>query len=266
MSEDLAAGQYRDSSKLMARMRLHLKYGGATVLDQLPGRLGIPAGASVLEVGCGPGRFWERAAAAFPSDIDILLTDISPGMVEEAVARVRGIGRWSKVRGQLADVIALPFADASFDVVLAMHMLYHAADPQAAVAEIARVLRPDGMAVATTNGLGNLSALMELGHAVLGGPSSDRGAAAFSLETGEPMMRECFEVVELHRSTDVLRVTDPADIVAYMLSFPPGDEADGELRARLEAKVEETFVAGGGVFSVTRDTGWLIGRRPRPAR
>jgi SAM-dependent methyltransferase len=262
MSEDLAAGQYRDSSKLMARMRLHLKYGGAGTLDQLPAQLGIPAGASVLEVGCGPGRFWERAATTFPADLDVLLTDLSPGMVDEAVERVRGVGRWAKVRGQVADVMALPFADASFDVVLAMHMLYHAAEPQAAVAEIARVLRPGGMAAVTTNGRGNLSALMQLGHAVLGGSPVDWATAAFSLQSGETMMRRCFGEVEVRRSVDVLRVTDPADVVAYLLSYPPGDAAGPETRARLKAKVEEAFAAGDGVFAVTRDTGCLIGRRP----
>ncbi|HEY1928148.1 MAG TPA: class I SAM-dependent methyltransferase [Caulobacteraceae bacterium] len=262
MSDDLATGQYRDSSKLMARMRIHLKYGDRNALDQLPARLGIPAGASVLEVGCGPGRFWERAAAAFPADLDILLTDISPGMVEEALTRVKGVGRWSKVRGQVADVMALPFADASFDVVMAMHMLYHAPDPAAAVAEIARVLRAGGMAVVTTNGLGNFSSVMKLSHAVFGGSSTDPGAAAFSLEAGEVILRRCFDEVEVIRSVDVLRVTDPADVVAFLLSYPPGDGADAEARALLAAKVEDAFAAGDGVFPITRDSGCLIGRRP----
>ncbi|HSZ51598.1 MAG TPA: methyltransferase domain-containing protein [Caulobacteraceae bacterium] len=265
MSDDLATGQYRDSSKLMARMRIHLKYGNRNALDEFPARLGIPAGASVLEVGCGPGRFWERAASAFPADLDILLTDISPGMVEEALARVRGVGLWGNVRGQVADVMSLPFADASFDVVMAMHMLYHAPDPAAAVAEIARVLRPGGMVVVTTNGLANFSAVMELSHAVFGGSSTDPGAAAFSLEAGEDILRQCFGEVEVIRSVDVLRVTDPADVVAFLLSYPPGDAAGPDARDRLEAKVKEAFAAGDGVFPITRDSGCLIGRGPLSA-
>jgi SAM-dependent methyltransferase len=262
MSDDLAH-QYRDSSKLMARMALHMKYGQAGSMIDLPRVLDLPTGARVLEVGCGPGRFWERAADRVPADLDILLTDLSPGMVEEAVQRVRSVGRWRAVRGEPADVCALPFDDGAFDVVLAMHMLYHATDPQVAIGEIARVLRPGGMAVASTNGLDNLSALMALGYAALGGSPVDRGAAAFSLEVGEPMMRHWFDRVEVRRSTDVLRVTDPADVVAYLLSYPPGDDAGPEARARLDAEVRNAFSAGGGVFCVTRDAGYILGRGPR---
>lgn len=262
MSEDLAPGQYRDSSKLMARMSLHLKYGQADALADLPSRLGLPPGARVLEVGCGPGRFWERAAEKLPADLDLLLTDLSPGMVDEAVRRVQRVGRWRSVRGQVADVGALPFHDAAFDVVMAMHMLYHAPDPEAAVGEIARVLNPEGIAVVTTNGRDSLSALIALGHAVLGGPAVDPVHTASSLESGEPIMRRWFETVDVTRSIDVMRITDPADVIAYMLSFPAADGAGVDVRFRLEAKVRDAFDAGDGVFCVRRDTGCLIGRRP----
>ena len=46
-----------------------------------------------------------------------------------------------------ADITALPFGDASFDAVLCSHVLEHVADDRAAMAEIARVLRPSGWAL-----------------------------------------------------------------------------------------------------------------------
>ena len=50
----------------------------------LPRVLDLPTGARVLEVGCGPGRFWERAADRLPADLDILLTDLGlPAALEE---------------------------------------------------------------------------------------------------------------------------------------------------------------------------------------
>jgi len=45
----------------------------------------------------------------------------------------------------------LPFADASFDCILAMHMLYHVPDRDLAIAEMRRVLRPGGVLLALTN-------------------------------------------------------------------------------------------------------------------
>jgi SAM-dependent methyltransferase len=182
-------------------------------------------------------------------------------MVEEALATVRAVGRWTDVAARVADVCALPFADASFDVVLAMHMLYHAPDPDRAVAEIARVLRPGGVAIASTNGETNMAALFELGHAALGGERLDLGARAFSLESGEAILRRHFDEVEVHRAVDVLRVTDPSDVINYLTSFPPGDRATPAMLARLDTMTAEAFTAGRGVLEITRDTGFLTARR-----
>jgi SAM-dependent methyltransferase len=253
--------QYRDSAKLAARIAIHAKYGGLQdVLATLP-RVAAPApGARVLDVGCGPGRFWS-SAQAWPADLAITLADLSRGMADEALAAVRALGRWRNVQTQVADVCALPFADGSFDLVLAMHMLYHAPDPDLAVAQIARVLRPGGVAVASTNSEVNMAALFELGAAALGGGRQDLAAAAFSLESGEAILRRHFGSVETHRSLDVLRVTDPADVIGYLTSFPPGDAATPAMLARLERMTAEAFAAGGGVLEINRDTGFLVARK-----
>jgi SAM-dependent methyltransferase len=257
MADNLIDDQYRDSAKLSARMALHAKYGPSNSLASVPSVVTPPAGASVLEVGCGPGRFW-LGAQAWPADLAITLTDLSPGMAEEALATVRGADRWANVASQVADVCALPFADASFDVVLAMHMLYHAPDPDLAVREIARVLRPGGVAVASTNSETNMAALFELGHAALGGERLDLASRAFSLESGEAILRRHFDAVELHHAVAILRVTDPADVVAYLTSFSPGDRATPAELARLERMTADAFAAGGGVFEITRDAGFLV--------
>ncbi len=51
-----------------------------------------------------------------------------------------------------ADVEALPYADATFDAVIAVNSLFYAADPVAAMRELARVVRPGGRVVVTTWG------------------------------------------------------------------------------------------------------------------
>jgi len=258
LGPDLAA-QYRDSAKLAARMNLHRKYGRGAGLANLADEIEIAPGSAVLEVGCGPGRFWTAAAPRLPDDLAITLTDLSPGMLDEGLASVRGLGRWADVRGQVADVCTLPFADASVDVALAMHMLYHASDADLAVREIARVLRRGGMAIVTTNGAGNLGALHALNRRAFGEAARFPVDNTFNLETGEPILRRHFAAVEVTRAVDELRVTDPADVVAYLTSFPPGDEAGPGDLARLRRLTAAAFVDG--AFVVSRDTGYMIARK-----
>jgi SAM-dependent methyltransferase len=191
----------------------------------------------------------------------VTLTDLSPGMVDEALATIRAIGKWSDVNAKVADVCALPFAEGSFDIVLAMHTLYHAPDVDQAVAEIARVLRPGGLAIASTNSENNMAALFDLGQAALGGDRMDAVARTFSLENGEEILHRRFGHVEMIRAVDQLRVTDPAHVVAYLTSFPPGDRASPAMLRRLEAMAKERFRAGGGVFEITRDAGFLLARK-----
>ena len=77
--------------------------------------------------------------------------------------------------------MSIPFADASFDAIIAMHMLYHVPDPAAAIAQMHRVLKPGGILAVTTNGAGNLRRMHELARA-FGGAPHDPSSAAFSFD------------------------------------------------------------------------------------
>ncbi|MBP0574103.1 methyltransferase domain-containing protein, partial [Mycobacterium tuberculosis] len=57
-------------------------------------------------------------------------------------------------------------APAGFDAVVAMHMLYHLADPAVGIAEMARVLKPGGTLLVTTNGVDNMRELYALAAAL----------------------------------------------------------------------------------------------------
>ena len=258
--------QYQDSTKLMARAMIHTKYGPPGKAWSLADTGLIKVGARVLDIGCGPGRFWAANAGTLPTDLDLTLADLSPGMVDEAVRNVSAAdSKWRTVVGEVADVCALPFADNSFDIVAAMHMLYHAPDKDRAVAEIARVLRPGGTLIATTNGTDTMKELKELSHSVFGAPPHDLGAASFSLESGKPILSKYFQNVEVKEMTDVLRVTDAQDIVNYLRSFPPGDEAGETALRNLDRELALRMGAREGVFPVTRIAGYMVasGHQPR---
>ncbi len=217
------------------------------------------AGARVLDIGCGPGRFWAANAKALPPGLDLTLADLSPGMVDEAVKNVSGAdGEWRSVAGEVADVCALPFADDSFDIVTALFMLYHAPDKDRAVSEIARVLRPNGRLIVVTNSTDTMKEMSLLSHAVFGTPPYDVGSAPFSLESGEPILRRHFQDVEVKAITDVLRITDAVDIVNCLTSFPPGDTADEATLQHLDRELAARMNAQGGVFPVTRIAGYIV--------
>lgn len=94
----------------------------------------------VLDMGCGAGH---TALAAAPRAARVVAVDVTPEMLQvaEGLARGRGIGN---IEFRRADVAALPFATASFDVVTSRFSAHHYADPQQALHETARVLRPGG--------------------------------------------------------------------------------------------------------------------------
>jgi len=257
----LDTDQYRDSSKLQRRALLHTKYGTNDWFGFVAGLTGFAPGMRVLDIGCGAGWFWEKGAKTLPAELDITLADASAGMVAEAKARLEAIGGWQKLEGTTTNVCAMPFADASFDRVLAMHMLYHAEDKPAAIAEIARVLKPDGVALITTNGDKSMSEADALRAAAFGLPSGP--AIDFTLESAPPLLEAQFRTVELKRSTSEMVVTDPVDVFSYLTSFPPGDGASDAERETLGRLIDDAFDADGGVLRITIDSGVFACSGPR---
>ncbi|MGO4671149.1 class I SAM-dependent methyltransferase [Bosea sp. 2RAB26] len=255
------AGQYGDSRKLAARARLHSQYSIAEtgwfpwVASQLP----LRPGDHVLDIGCGPGWFWAGAADELPRPIDVTLVDLSPGMVEEALGRCQALALGA-VRGEAADATALPFADATFDAVIAMHMLYHLPDPAAAIAEMERVLKPGGCLAVTTNDIDNLRALYEL-TTVFGSAPVDPSGVAFGYEAAGALMRAQFGTVSFAQHPAQLRVTEPEDVFLALTSYPPGDRASEAELAQFREAIEAAFARGNGVLEAEKRIGLFLARK-----
>jgi SAM-dependent methyltransferase len=253
--------QYRDSTKLAARARLHAAYGRGDWFPWWATQVPWPGNPTVLEVGCGAGWAWAEAMAQIPPGLHLTLTDLSQGMLDEALARVTATNHYESVVGRVADAQDLPYDDDSFDLVVSNHMLYHLPDPARGVAELARVLRPDGVAAVVTNGEAHLRELWALQEDVFpGSPGADNYLRVFGLETGEPMLRAAFGSVELTRYPDQLRCTDPGDVLAFITSTPPADTAGPDAIDALRVAVDDAFARGGGVFEISKDVGLFICR------
>jgi SAM-dependent methyltransferase len=123
------AGDYDRLDRYMA--------GGA---EAFYGRLSVPRGSRLLDVGCGAGQL---TLIASRNGADAIGVDIAENLVERARerARVDGLG----ARFRVADAEALPFADASFDVVASLNGAMFAPRPEIVTGELLRVCRPGGI-------------------------------------------------------------------------------------------------------------------------
>lgn len=98
-------------------------------------RVALAGATNALDLGCGEGRFCRLLGAQGPATSGI---DPSPALISEA----RRLDPRGDYRVAMAE--ALPFADASFDLVVAYLSLIDIADLKASIGEAARVLRPGG--------------------------------------------------------------------------------------------------------------------------
>ncbi len=110
-------------------------------------RFPIAAGEWLLDLGCGAGR---HAAEACRRGATVVALDMSAPDLKEAKDRLAEVDpsgeRGFAVR---SDALRLPFADATFDRIIVAEVLEHIPSDEAAMAEIARVLRPGGLVAVT---------------------------------------------------------------------------------------------------------------------
>jgi SAM-dependent methyltransferase len=120
--------------------------GGRASTEALLARAQITGSARVLDVGCGVATTAIQVARHHGARV--IAADISPLMLERAEANTRAAGVAGLVTITSADIVALPFDDAAFDVVIAEAVTMFTDRPKGA-AELARVTRPGGWVLAT---------------------------------------------------------------------------------------------------------------------
>ncbi len=143
-----------------------------------------PVGAAVLDIGTGPGVLLVELAARRP-DLRLTGVDLSADMAAAANRNLQRFG--DRAVAHVGDVASLPFPDRSYDMVVSSLSLHHWDRPEAAVPELARVLRPGGRVHIYDLGHAPFDALADAArvHSVLNGQTPRRSP----FRTGVPFLR-----------------------------------------------------------------------------
>ncbi|WP_424187617.1 class I SAM-dependent methyltransferase [Actinokineospora sp. G85] len=222
----------------------------AIVLDQIPA-----TARTLLDVGCGNGSYLTKIRTR--TGLLAIGLDVSAGVMAGMPGPL--------LVGDAAD---LPLADDSVDVVLAMHMLYHVEDIDRALSEAARVLRPGGLFVASTNARDDKRELGELWTSAaadaLGvehGPKRLSLSDRFPLDDAPYRLARHFDSVRTHELPGVIIVDRPDPVIAHLASYRawaddvgvPFDETLDRAHHRLVRELERH-----GAFRITCRGGILF--------
>ncbi len=240
--------QYQNATNISARIRLHRDFSlnkqgwFPWIYEQCQ----ITDGMKILELGCGNGALWTENLTALPPHVSVLLSDISEGMLRDAR---RNIGSEdARFSFQAIDCHDLPFADQSFDLVIANHVLFYCQDLKKACQEIARVLKPSGTFLCSTYGHGHMKEITEL---VQGFDSRIVLAAEnlyerFGLENGQELLCPYFEDIACVHYEDSISLSLPEPLIEYILSCHGNQnqillDRYKDFRSYVENKIHNTF-------------------------
>jgi ubiquinone/menaquinone biosynthesis C-methylase UbiE len=262
--DHLVTRQYKDPANLTARGSLHERFSTNPtgwfrwVFDQLAE---LPEQCSLLELGCGPAWVWAHNRSRIPPGWQLLLTDLSQGMVDQA-RRNLGPGADPRFRFDIVDAQAIPCADASFDAVMANHMLYHVPDRPRAFSEIRRVLKPGGRLFAATNGQGHMTEIWEMVLQVTDRSlDANRSELHFGLDNGIEQLAPYFSHVERRDYLDSLLVTEVEPLIAYATSSELwGIQGDDDATRRLAAFIQRRLAAAGAI-RIRKNSGLFLAQK-----
>ncbi len=251
--------QYRTAKHLNKRISLHQTFSTTKytwyqwVFDQL----NFPAKAKILELGCGPANLWSENYQKIPKDWDITLSDFSLGMINQARKNLKGKKNFSYQR---VNAESIPFANETFDMVIANHMLYHLPNLTKTLIEVSRVLKPNGYFIAATNGKTHLKELQTIEQ--LFGFVRRRDfikTKSFNLENGKIVLSKYFKKVRLYRYQEkILAITKTQPLIDYIESVTASknSNAPAALKRYLDARMKKY-----GSIKISRSSGLFTARK-----
>lgn len=202
---------------------------------------GVGRGTRLLDVGCGAGGLASRAAR---TGAEVSGLDAVPAFLEIAKSAVpNGVFR-------VGDIEELPFADATFDAVVATNSVQYAAEPVNALREIKRVCRPGGRIAIAVWGQAEHCEMRHVFQAVVEAmPDPPKGGGPFALSGPgalEALLAQAGIVTD--DRTELPCPWDFTDIEAFWRSLASSGPLQGAMRAAGKQAIKDAVVRAARQF------------------
>lgn len=212
--------QYQNASNISARINLHQLYSQNKQgwFPWIYQQCNVKNNMKVLEIGCGDGTLWMSNLKRIPKEADIILSDVSEGMIRDARRTLSILEK--EIKYDVFDCHSIPYEDEMFDVVIANHVLFYCSDIEKVCAEVRRVLKPNGTFICSTYGQNHMKEISDLVQGfderiVL---AAENLYEKFGRENGADVLKQHFGNVQWRQYEDNLMVLDSEPLITYVLS------------------------------------------------
>lgn len=252
--------QYKNATNISARIRLHRDYS----INQegwfpwLFNQIDFKPGMKILELGAGNGALWSQNITRVPSNVTIVLSDISQGILDDAK---KEIGQHPQFQYAVFDAQKIPFADNTFDLVIANHMLFYCDDIPITLKEVQRVLKPGALFACSTYSKKHMHEITDLvqsysSNIVL---SSTNLYEKFGLDNGREILEPYFKDISCHKYQDAIELSESVPIISYILSCHGNQNSIlldhyQDFKQYVDDKVKNGFY-------ITKDAGYFLAKK-----
>lgn len=264
--EQSLKNQYKNANNISARIRLHQNYSSNKQgwFPWIYEHCNVHSNMKILEIGCGNGALWtehiqtctEQGITPFPSNVKIILSDISDGMIHDIRRNIDE--QYTQFSYTAFDCHQIPYDDQSFDLVIANHVLFYCKDIAQVCQEIQRILKPGGIFLCSTYGQNHMKEITVLvqqfdKHIILSGESLYEN---FGLENGIEILSPYFSSIQKHLYEDSICLNKAEPLIEYILSCHGNQnrylvERYADFKSFVEKKVTPSF-------SITKEAGLFI--------
>ena len=247
--EKVVRQKFIDASNLSAEIQL---------IDQLSSdknwyewvfeRIVLETGDQVLELGCGEGALWYKNELHVPPSLNVMLTEVTAHLL--SCAKENLSSKFPHFQFKVTDLEKLPFADETFDVIIANHVLFFSKQVEVVLAEVSRVLKKGGRFYCSTIDAAHmqeLEVLIKNYNKDLKIGKSEQ-LQNFGYDKAKSLLAQQFAEITIGHYHDELVVPHPDGLLSYIYSIPT---IDSHKKADFESYLYKQMVVEQADFKIS---------------